>query len=177
LLKHSLGLYYNTTNSLGVVAMHFFPYQLAWYIAGPLIGLTVAGMFAVTNQPLGASGTYAQLSDKVLSRPVKEPWRLWFMLGVILGAAVYGALSNGDSWTWAYGELGKVLSRPVLLVVLLSGGLLMGVGARWAGGCTSGHGLCGTASRSPASFAATGAFFVTAVVVTQLVHLLTGGAL
>lgn len=169
--------FYNTANALGVSDMHLFPYQLTWYIAGPLIGLTVAGMFAVTNQPLGASGTYAQLSDKVLSRPAKEPWRLWFMLGVMAGSALYGALSTGDAWSWSYGLLGQVLSRPMLLGVLFAGGLLMGAGARWAGGCTSGHGLCGTASRSPASFAATGAFFVTAVVVTQLVHLFTGGAL
>lgn len=162
---------------MGVKVVHIFPYQLAWYVAGPLIGLTVAGMFAVTNQPLGASGTYAQLSDKVLSRPVKEPWRLWFMLGVIAGAALFGALSDGDVWSWSYGLLGHVLSTPTLLALLFAGGVMMGAGARWAGGCTSGHGLCGTASRSPASFAATGAFFITAVVVTQVLHLVTGGAL
>ena len=60
--------------------------------------------------------------------------------------------------------------------VLLAAGVLMGYGARWAGGCTSGHGMTGVISLSPASLAATATFFATAVAVTALVHRLTGGA-
>lgn len=157
--------------------MGLLPEQLAWWIAGPLLGICVAGMYAVTNKSLGASGTYAQLTDKILKKPVKEPWRLWFMVGVIIGAFFYGISSTGFHWNWNYGQLSDVLSIPNLLLVLFFGGLLMGWGARWAGGCTSGHGLCGTATRSPASFAATMSFFITAVVVTFVIHALTGGLL
>jgi hypothetical protein len=48
---------------------------------------------------------------------------------------------------------------------------------RWAGGCTSGHGLSGCPAGSPDSLATTATFFGTAIVVTFALHLLTGGAL
>ena len=62
---------------------------------------------------------------------------------------------------------------PLLLLV----GVLVGYGARWAGGCTSGHGLSGCAAGSPESLAATATFFSVAVVVTLGLHALTAGAL
>jgi uncharacterized membrane protein YedE/YeeE len=54
--------------------------------------------------------------------------------------------------------------------------VLIGYGARWAGGCTSGHGISGCSAGSPESFAATATFFLVAIVVTVVVHLLSGGA-
>ncbi|MEY2765606.1 MAG: sulfur transport, partial [Actinomycetota bacterium] len=48
--------------------------------------------------------------------------------------------------------------------------LQMLVGARMAGGCTSGHGICGTAQRSPASWAAMISFMSTAVVATFVIN-------
>jgi hypothetical protein len=50
--------------------------------------------------------------------------------------------------------------------VLLGAGVLVGYGAKLAGGCTSGNGLSGTAIFSPASLVATGTFFATAIVVS-----------
>jgi hypothetical protein len=44
----------------------------------------------------------------------------------------------------------------------------MGTGARVAGGCTSGHGICGTAQGSPASFVATGTFMATAMIAARV---------
>jgi uncharacterized membrane protein YedE/YeeE len=49
-------------------------------------------------------------------------------------------------------------------VALLSGGLLVGLGTRMAGGCTSGHGLAGCARLQRGSLPATVAFFAAAVV-------------
>jgi HD domain len=49
--------------------------------------------------------------------------------------------------------------------------------ARWAGGCTSGHGLSGCAAGSPDSLAATATFFAVAVAVTFAARALSGGAL
>ena len=70
-----------------------------------------------------------------------------------------------------------VWSTPVVAVVVFVGAVVMGYGARLAGGCTSGHGICGTAQRSPASWAVTATFMATAIVVTALLHTLTGGRL
>jgi uncharacterized membrane protein YedE/YeeE len=66
---------------------------------------------------------------------------------------------------------------PALVATLFAGGLLIGFGARWAGACTSGHGLTGCATRSRGSVVAVATFVATAVLITLLLHLLTGGAL
>lgn len=76
-----------------------------------------------------------------------------------------------------YGVLGELLLLGALVLVLFAGGLLIGFGARWAGACTSGHGLSGCATRSPGSLVAVMTFMVTAVGVTLLLHLATGGRL
>lgn len=54
----------------------------------------------------------------------------------------------------------ELLAEPA---ALLGGGVLIGVGTRSAGGCTSGHGMCGTALGSKASFVATCVFMATAI--------------
>ena len=46
-----------------------------------------------------------------------------------------------------------------------------------AGGCTSGHGMCGTAKRSPASVAVTVTFMATAILTTFVLRIATGGDL
>jgi len=76
-----------------------------------------------------------------------------------------------------YGALGEYLSLPALVAVLIAGGVLIGFGARAAGGCTSGHGITGCSARSPGSFVAVSIFVGTAVAVTLIIHALTGGDL
>jgi uncharacterized membrane protein YedE/YeeE len=66
-----------------------------------------------------------------------------------------------------------VLLVPVLLLV----GVALGYGSRWAGGCTSGHGMSGCAAASPDSIAVMATFFTVAVAITLGLHWLTGGAL
>lgn len=149
---------------------------LPWYVVGPLMGLIVAGLYAVTNRHLGISGAYVQFVDGARGRPI-ESWRLWFLGGTILGAAFVALLGGNPQVGLGYGALGEYASLPALIATLLLGGALTGYGARWAGACTSGHGLTGCATRSPGSVVAVCAFVVTAVVVTFLLHLLTRGAL
>jgi uncharacterized membrane protein YedE/YeeE len=60
-------------------------------------------------------------------------------------------------------------------VILFAAGTLIGYGARWAAGCTSGHGMCGTALGSPASFVATITFMGSAIVTAHLLSFLVGG--
>lgn len=62
-----------------------------------------------------------------------------------------------------------VTGNPVGMVVLLfTGGVLVGFGTRLAGGCSSGHGLNGCGRRDPVSIVATATFFGTAVAVSFL---------
>jgi len=71
---------------------------------------------------------------------------------------------------------GRPVPTSVLVLILLASGLLIGYGARWMGGCTSGHGLCGVSALAVGSVVATATFFSTAVATTFLLHWLTGGA-
>lgn len=152
-------------------------YLLPWFVVGPLLGLIVVVLYALANKPLGASGAYFQVISLLRRRADVEMWRVWYFVGLVLGALVAAALRGGPSLGFGYGALGRVLPLPALAALLLGAGILMGYGARWAGGCTSGHGLCGTSTLSPASFAVAGTFFVAAVSVTFVLQVLTGGAL
>lgn len=152
------------------------PIPLPWYVVGPLMGLVIVGMYAVTNRHLGVSGSYVQFVDKARGRPI-EVWRLWFLGGLMVGAALIAVLGESPQFGFGYGRLGELLSPAALVATLFFGGVLVGFGARWAGACTSGHGLSGCSTRSPGSVVATIVFFATAVAVTLLLHALTGGAL
>lgn len=153
------------------------PDRLPWFIAGPLLGLLVVALYALANRPLGASGAYVQTMNVLRGRPGTEPWRMWYFVGLIAGGALAALLRGGIAVGVQYGVLGELLPLGLLVPFLFLAGVLMGYGARWAGGCTSGHGVCGTAILSPASFAATGTFMATAIGVTALLNLLSGGAL
>lgn len=155
--------------------LHIVPTPFPWYVVGPLMGLTVAGMYAIANKHLGISGSYVQFADAVRHRPL-EIYRFWFLAGLLLGGAVLGVL-GGNPQGMGYGLLGHVLSPVPLVAVLFLGGVLLGFGARWAGACTSGHGLTGCSTRSPGSMAAVATFMVTAVALTYVLHLVTGGTL
>jgi uncharacterized protein len=155
------------------------PERVPWYIVGPLIGACIVALYGLANERLGAVGTYAHVA--ALARgswgAPAERWRVWFFAGIFAGALLVAVLRGGPDQTASYGALGRVVPPAAIIALLLGGGAVMGFGARWAGGCTSGHGMSGVASRSPASLVATMTFFATAVAVTFVVHTLTGGAL
>src|SRR4051794_27738758 len=152
------------------------PSQLPWWIAGPGVGLCVVATYGLANRRLGVSGGWLQALNVAQRRPVTEAWRLFFNGGLIGGAVIAALLGAGRSAPH-YGALGAALPTAGLVVVLLVVGGLIGYGARWARGCTSGHGISGCAVGSPESFAATATFFGVAVVITLVVHFLSDGAI
>jgi uncharacterized membrane protein YedE/YeeE len=152
------------------------PEQLPWWVAGPGIGLCVVAMYGLLNVKLGVSGGWLQLLFLARGEPVTERWRIWFNGGLVGGAGL-AALLAPDWNVHGYGDLSAALPAGLLVPVLLIVGLTMGYGARWAGGCTSGHGISGCSAGSPDSIAATATFFSVAVAVTLLVHWATGGIL
>jgi len=155
--------------------VHVIPAQLPWWVAGPGVGLCVVALYALAGVKLGVSGGWLQLVFVAQRRPVTESWRLWFTGSLVVGAVLAPVLGTGR--VSGYGALSAHLPVPALVVVLALVGVLIGYGARWAGGCTSGHGISGCSSGSPESFAATATFFGVAVAVTLLLHAATGGSL
>lgn len=150
--------------------------NIPWYFAGPMFGLLVVGLYALANKPLGVSGAYVQVATFFRDRPRAEMWRVWYFAGLVAGALIAALLRGGPTFGLGYGALGRVVPVVALIPILFVAGMLMGYGARWAGGCTSGHGMCGTSARTPAGFAATITFMLTAIGVAALLHTVTGGA-
>jgi uncharacterized protein len=157
--------------------MELLPDRLAWYIAGPALGLLVVGLFLVANQPLGATGAYEQTAKAMRRDTDTVAWRVWYFAGIFLGGAVATLLGTGFDARSGYEAMTSLWSVPVVGLIVLIGGIAMGYGARMSGGCTSGHGICGTAQRSTASWVTTATFMGTAILTTAVLTVLTGGDL
>jgi uncharacterized membrane protein YedE/YeeE len=147
-----------------------------WPLAGLLVGAIAVGLQWVDNLPLGATGAAAGFLSWVRRPWARPSWRAFFFVGTVLGGFVYARLTGRFALSWSTAGLAAVgggvgASTPLLLA---GAGGLIGFGARWAGGCTSGHGICGVGRLEKGSLLATVTFVATAVVTAQLVGRVTG---
>jgi hypothetical protein len=147
----------------------------AWYVAGPLLGLSIVGLLALINERLGVLGGYADVVSRLGRRSVAFGWQGCFVLGIVAGSLLFALLAGEWGVADGYGWLSRSLDDDFAVgTVLLGAGLLIGVGARTAGGCTSGNGLSGCSFGSPASFVATGTFMAVAIGTAALARLVVG---
>jgi uncharacterized membrane protein YedE/YeeE len=149
--------------------------QLAWYVGGPLLGLCVVAMRWLLNERLGATGAWADAVERVRDRTLNFGTAGFLLVGLFAGGVAFALIAGGPDFH-GYGWLTATFhgaGRLVIVPILLFAGLLIGYGARLAGGCTSGNGLSGNATLSPASLVATGTFFATAVLVSFVIEALT----
>jgi uncharacterized membrane protein YedE/YeeE len=122
---------------------------------GALIGLASVLLLALDGRIAGVSGILGGLPGQAGDRA----WRLAFLAGLPLGAGIVAGVAGG---------LPQVIqASPWQLVIA---GLLVGFGTRLGSGCTSGHGICGLARRSPRSLAATAAFIVAGMLTVFIVR-------
>lgn len=122
-------------------------------IGGALIGLATALTLFLNGKIAGISGVVARSIRPV---PGDRAWRLWFLLGIAVG----GALTFR-----AYPPMGALDFSGAGVAAMAVAGLLVGVGTRVGGGCTSGHGVCGISRGSTRSIAATVTFMIVAALV------------
>jgi uncharacterized membrane protein YedE/YeeE len=154
------------------------PDRLPWFVGGPILGLLIVGLFVLANQPLGASGAYVQTSGLLRGRSNVVVWRVWYFVGLFVGGFLATSVfREGSGLRPGYDAMREALPLGATIPLVLGGSILLGYGAAAAGGCTSGHGMCGTAQRSPASVATTATFMATAIITTAVLGVLTGGAL
>ena len=88
-----------------------------------------------------------------------------------------GALVSGDRADEGYGWLTRTFSDPAVALLLLAAGVLIGFGAKTAGGCTAGNGLSGNAFGSRAALTATATFMAVAVAASFVTKWIWGAAL
>ncbi len=142
-----------------------------WWVVGIALGLVVVGVMATLNQRVGAVGGYSDVVDRLSGRSASLGWRAWFLFGIIAGSGLFMALGGQTGAQQGYGWLTRTFEGgwQVLVVAILFGaGTMIGYGAKTAGGCTSGNGLCGSSLGSPSSLVATATFMGTAVLATVL---------
>jgi len=120
-------------------------------IGGSLIGIASLMMLLLLGRVTGISG----ILTGVITWNTQDglPWRAAFIGGLILGAVIYQVAFDRPL------PIEMQASGPLLVVA----GLLVGIGTRLGSGCTSGHGVCGIARRSPRSIASTVTFMGVAV--------------
>src|SRR3954469_11526945 len=114
----------------------------AWYVIGPLIGLIVVGLMATINQRIGVMGGYSNVLEPVTGRRSELDWKWWFVFAVLGGSLIWRLLAGESTVPSGFGWLTRTFDGDAVVIALLfAGGVLIGFGAKLAGGCTSGNGL------------------------------------
>ena len=161
--------------------------QWSPYVVGAGIGVLSWFTFLVSRKALGCSTAYVRTAGmiekffrggKTLARLYYQKykpavdWQWMLVLGIFLGALLSALLSG--SWDlrwvpplWRQAFAGSVYAR---LAVAFCGGALMGFGARWAGGCTSGHGISGAMQLAVGSWITTICMFAGGMAVAFLLY-------
>lgn len=180
--------------------MEFILQPWAWYVSGPLISLSMFFMFyfgkrlsiSSNLETLCTIGGAGKLVDYFKFDIRKKKWNLAFMIGLILGGFLssnylsntnevvlseqtkidldaLGFKNAGD--TYMPTEIFNTENLNLKTVsILLIGGFLVGFGARYAGGCTSGHAIVGLSMLEMSSLITTVGFFIGGLVMTWFIY-------
>jgi uncharacterized protein len=129
---------------------------------GALIGLAAVLLMAIHGRIFGATGILGGLLR--FNDPADWALRAAIVAGMATGPLVF---------LLATGQL-PVIEQPVPVWAIIVGGLIVGVGVSYGGGCTSGHGVCGNARFSRRSLVATVTFMATAIATVFVIRHLLG---
>ncbi|MGV3530423.1 MAG: YeeE/YedE family protein [Flavisolibacter sp.] len=170
-----------------------------WYVAGALIGLTVPALLILGNKHFGISANLRHACAACFPANIKffkydwkkEIWNLFFVIGILAGALLaVNFLSSPEPVQIApalaaelkdYGitDNSKLLPSELFsleslftvrgLVMMILGGFLVGFGARYAGGCTSGHSIMGISNLQWPSLVATVFFMIGGIIMANFI--------
>ena len=171
-----------------------------WYVAGPLITLTMFLLFyfgkrlgiSSNLENLCAIGGAGKLVDFFKFDWRSKSWNLMLVLGIAIGGFIASHwLTSSDAVilnpktiidldalgfknAGAYFLPSEIYSLDAMLslkgfLILIGAGFLVGFGSRYAGGCTSGHGIVGLSNLEIPSFIAVAGFFIGGLIMTWFI--------
>jgi uncharacterized membrane protein YedE/YeeE len=170
-----------------------------WYVAGPLIGLTVPVLLIIGNKSFGISSSLRHICAACIPANIpffkyewkKEIWNLFFVSGIVLGGIVAVTLLVDPNPVVVHPALTAELSNygitnfdnmvpvdvfnwPALFslrgfLMMVVGGFMIGFGTRYAGGCTSGHAIMGLSTLQWPSLVATCCFMIGGIIMANLI--------
>jgi hypothetical protein len=177
----------------------WFYREWPWYVAGPLIGLFVPALLLAGNKVFGISGNLRHLCSAVLPSRLeffqydwksKGLWNLVFLAGVLIGGflvshfgapyainispATVATLNHSGIHDFSGVAPHELFTWHALLTLrgfisIVVGGLLVGFGTQYAGGCTSGHAISGLANFELPSLIAVFGFFAGGLAATYFI--------
>ncbi len=179
--------------------LEFIKQPWPWYIAGPLIGLTVPALLILGNKSFGISSSFRHICASCAPAGIpffkynwkKEIWNLLFVAGIFLGGIISTRFLLNPQDINVDPRLMQELARygisdygglvpadlfgwPQLFtfrgsLLMVAGGFLVGFGTRYAGGCTSGHTIMGLSNLQWPSLVATVCFMIGGLVMANLI--------
>lgn len=155
------------------------------YVVGAGIGVISWISFLISDKPIGVSTAFARTIGMILKRfhaekieqnkffreiEPKVDWQWMLLVGIIIGAAISSLLSGEFNLSWVPQRWSLKFSSAAFprLIAAFAGGTIMGLGARWAGGCTSSHGISGVFQLAVSSWIAILCFFLTGTITAIL---------
>lgn len=147
------------------------------YLVGIGIGVLSWIAFLLSGRPIGCSAAFSQAGG-LMERLIRGPraaersyfklfppefdWGIMLVTGVFVGAFASSILSRQFAFAWVPHEWRAMVGGSPFArwCAALAGGVITGFGARWAGGCTSGHGISGTLQLALSSWIAALMFFI-----------------
>ena len=118
-------------------------------VGGMIIGLAVVMFFLFNGRLVGISG----IASNALTEKDNKFDNLLFLIGLVIGPIFYTLFTNN--------EINITISNSLILLIVA--GLLVGIGTRISGGCTSGHGISGVGRFSLRSIIATITFMIVGI--------------
>lgn len=179
--------------------IEFIKQPWPWYVAGPLIGLTVPALLIIGNKSFGISSSLRHVCASCMPANIpffkydwkKEVWNLLFVFGIFLGGAIaINLLSNPNpievnpklaTELAGYGitNFNNLVPEDFInwqslftlkgFLLMVVGGFLVGFGTRYAGGCTSGHAIMGLSNLQLPSLIATISFMIGGFIMANLI--------
>jgi uncharacterized membrane protein YedE/YeeE len=178
--------------------VEYLKHPWPWYVAGPLIGLTVPLLLIMGNKRLGVSSSLRHICAACFPANIsffkydwkRESWNLFFVFGIFIGGMIAVTLLKNPEPVLINPKLVSALQQSNVhdisslmptdifswqglftmrgFLFIIAGGFLVGFGTRYAGGCTSGHAIMGLSTLQWPSLVATICFMAGGFVMANI---------